>query len=178
MGAEIREQKIQNSRIILVLLLSQTWRSGMFQSQGSLKAVSRERPMELLFKVYIQGWPGVKASLLWSFCTQRQLFKGLQERLHWDVALWGLVEHKAGCLANKIHGQDMQLSRMNRLVHVYPKFICLILQIFRDTHCKPHLQLLAGFGLSKCPIIFVNSASNLHRQITQCVWGKQPVWDF
>lgn len=153
----------------------------MLQLQGSLKAVSEERVMELLFKVSIHWWPGVKAFLLcsiWSdLCTQKQLFNGLQERLHWDLALWGLVEHKAVCLANRIH-QDMQLSKMNRLVHVYPKFICLVSQIFRDTSSKPHLQLLAGFGLSKCPTILVNSASNLHRQIAQCVWGKRPVWDF
>lgn len=153
----------------------------MLQLQGSLKAVSGEWAMELLFNVSIQWWPGVQAFLLrsiWSDrCTQKQLFKGLQERLHWDLALWGLVEHKAGCLAKRIH-QDTQLSKMNRLVHVYPKFICLVSQIFRDISSKPHLQLLARFGLSKCPTILVNSASSLHRQIAQCVWGKRPVWDF
>lgn len=161
--------------IVPALLLPQTWKSGMFQLQGSLKPASRERGMELLFKVYSQWQPGVKAFLwcsIWSDpCTQEQLFKGLHQRLHLDLALRGLVEHKAGWLANRIQ-QDLQLSRMNRLVDVYPKFVCLVSQIFGDTSSKPHLQLLAGFGLSKCPTILVNSASNLHRQIAQCVWGK------
>lgn len=51
---EITEEKIQSSSIISALLLPETWKSGMFQLQGSLKAVSRERATELLFKICTQ----------------------------------------------------------------------------------------------------------------------------
>lgn len=56
--------------------------------------------------------------------------------LHWDLVLWGLVDHRAGCLANRIY-QDMQLSKMSTLVCVYPKFMYIVSQA-SDKHPSDH----------------------------------------
>lgn len=96
--------------------------------------------------------------------------------LHWDLALWGFMEHKAGCwpteytqacsLANEQTG--MCLPKIHSFSFTNPQ--------------RSILQtILAASGwlwTAKTPTILVKSPGNLHRQIAQCVFRKAAAMRF